>query len=172
MANFLSKMKTVITSIKNLPELLNERDALKRLYEQSNICQGLVPGNYYQSVDPGTGNVKGYSAVCLCGKENRIHSLHEVFAQDLACPTCKMEINILKKLGAVDAEGKLLITVQEVRRLLSKLPVRPAVVEKRTPFLSTDGGDSGGDSGSGFPRNDARTRAFESGDPGSMGPGF
>jgi len=172
MAKFFDKVKHIATSIKNLPELLNENAALRQLYQQSNICQGLVPGQYYRAVDPGTGNVKGYSCVCLCGKENRIYSLSAIFAQELQCPTCKMEINLLKKIGAVDASGKMLVKVQEIEAMVAKLPVRPVLQEQSgTRFLPSDGGASD----DGFydgPRDDARSRAFTSGDPGSMGPGF
>ncbi len=152
MAKFFDGIKHIVTSIRNLPELMNENQALRQLYQQSNFSGGLVPGQYYRVVDPGTGNCKGYSAVCLCGKEHRIYSLSAVFAQELRCPACKMEINLLKKIGACDAAGNLLVKTQEVEALVAKLPVRPVMSEKQPQFFSTD--DDGGSQGGGGAASD------------------
>ncbi len=179
MANILFELTSKIPVLRDIQKVYSERNALRQLYNRDNFSGGLVPGKYYQQIDHGSGNVKGFSAVCCCGKEHRILSLHECFAQDFKCPTCKMEVNLLKFLEVVDAEGRFKlgedkkpITAQEVRARLSKLPVRPvAAVEQRTQFLGSD--DFGGaEQLDNCSKVGGRNRAFEGNDPGAMGPGF
>lgn len=126
MSNLLINLLSKIPAIKEIQGVYAERNALQQLYERSNFSGGLVPGRYYQLVDPGTGNVKGFSVVCREGIEYRMHSMFECMRQGYKCPHCGFEINLLKHIGAADAEGKFLVKATELETLLRALPVRPA----------------------------------------------
>lgn len=76
-------------------------------------------------------------------------SMFECFRQGYKCTVCKTEINVLRYLGAIDAEGKFLVKTQDIPALISRLPVRPAAVgEQAGPRFIDAGGD--GDGGVGY----------------------
>lgn len=142
MANILADLFGKLPFIQQLRQERGELAALRQLYGKD-VAVGLIPGRYYQQVDSGTGNCKGVSYVCHCGQEYRLLSIFECFRQGYRCPNCKDEINVLKYVGATDAQGVIKVKAQELEALLSKLPVRPVGVgESATQFLPSDDGGS------------------------------
>ena len=137
MANLLHNLLSKIPAVRRAFQQ-SVSDALEQLYDKNNIKGGLVPGKFYQLIDPGNGNVKGFSAVCHCGQEYRMLSFFETHRQGYKCKQCGMEINLLKHVGAINAEGTLLVKAHELEALLSRLPVRPAsTAVTQPPFLQS-----------------------------------
>jgi len=173
MANLISSILDKVVSLTpTVQRLRGELAAQQQLYDKNNIAQGLVAGKYYQQVDPGNGNIKGFSAVCHCGQEWRMLSMFECFRQGYACPNCKMEISVLKHVSAIDAEGNFKVKAHELEALLTRLPVRPVGISQSGPrFVDTWDGVSTDKDWDGE-HVGGRSKAFEMGDPGMMGPGF
>jgi hypothetical protein len=171
MSNLLFELASKIPILRGIQQVYSERNALRQLYERDNYSSGMVPGKYYRQVDAGNGNIKGFSAVCHCGQEYRMLSMFECFRQSYRCPQCKMEINLLRHVGAIDASGKFLIHVQQLEPLLNKLQARPVGTEQAAPFLPSDGNGTFNDAWEGH-KVGGRDKAFSSGDPAMMGPGF
>lgn len=141
LSNFIDKGLQLLSP--KYRETCGAAAVLQQMYDRANAAGGLVPGSYYGLYDSGTGNLKGISYVCAkCTQEYRMLSMFESFRQGLKCPVCKTDINVLKHVGAIDAEGKLKVTAQELEALLSRLPVRPASVGGSAPRAIDTWGDS------------------------------
>jgi hypothetical protein len=139
MSNILFELASKIPVLRNIQQMYGELSALRQLYDPNNTKGGLVPGKYYQQVDPANGNIKGMSCVCLCGNEYRMLSMFECFRQGYKCSQCRMDLNVLRFVGAVDASGKFLVKAQELEGLLRKLPVRPVGISDVKPSVQPIG---------------------------------
>jgi hypothetical protein len=172
MANLLYDLLGKIPVVQQIRQERGELAALRQMYDKSNAAGGLVPGRYYGLYDQGTGNLKGVSAACHCGSEYRMLSMFECFRQGYKCPNCKMEINVLKFLSAVDAEGTFKVKAHDIEALISRLPVRPVGVASDVGPRTLDTWGSNDEVRWDGTDDKSRSRAFERGDPGAVGPGF
>lgn len=114
----------------------------------------------------------GYEYACKCGQHYTLAADEKDRTELRKCGACGSPFNLLRALDALDADGTLLkVTPQELTQRLGSLEIQQiAPQQPRVPFRAVDWPvervEWGGQ------RNDARDRAFQTSDPGDMGPGF
>lgn len=127
------------------------------------------PGTWLQVRERGSEIVRSFHYRCLCGQEYLYGADEAHVTKTHTCECCRREFNLLRSVDALTPDGNF---KSDLATRLSNLAIKPfaSAQQPRAPFLPVDWPIERVEwSGK---KDSARERAFQTGDPGDMGPGF
>jgi len=113
-------------------------------------------------------NRGGYMCSC-CGTDTEFSASEAQRSENRSCGCCKGPLNLLRSVDAIASDGNL---KRDLTARLSNLAIKPYAQPQQQGPRHIPVGEENVRVAWGGPRDDSREKAFNSGDPGDMGPGF